>query len=205
MTTKPELQQLINQYQNKYQLLFHGSNKLFDPANIKPSNPYDNSMIHGHADGYGIYLTTNLDTALAYGQYVYIYVFNINHQDVHALSQTERNLSNQLYRDLLIKLNQDDEFLSSYGDVNWDGINNVLNTAMNDLDDNDVDNINSMIHAGANPDVIVNALHQAHFSYTKNLENDDQIIIYDKKLITPWNVIDNKLTNPIKIERWDYE
>lgn len=179
--------------------LYHGSDNKFDPNGIRVSNPYDNSMKNGHADGYGIYLTTDINTALRYGSYLYIYVWNPNKVQVRKLSQTRNTLPREFYNELLVELNNEDEYLSNYGDIEYEGFDTVMGYAMQDLDDNDVDNINSIINAGGNADTVVKYLTKYGYGYTVNKRFNDQIIIYNKNLITPYtSFFSSQLGNPIQ-------
>lgn len=184
---------------NGLKILYHGSETQFDPNAIQVSNPYDNSMKNGHADGYGIYLTTDINTALRYGHYIYLYLWNPNRLKVRKISEVRNTLPRDFYHELFIKLNDEDEFLSNYGDIDYEGLDTVMSYAMENLDDNDVDNINSIINAGGSADTVIQYLAKYGYGYTVNKQFNDQIIVYNKDLIIPYNrLFNSQLGNPVQ-------
>lgn len=183
-----------------FKFLYHGSDQKFESGAIRVSNPYDNSMKNGHADGYGLYLTTDLNTALKYGNYIYVYIWNISHLSLRKLSQSKNTLSKAFYINLFMQLNDDDEFLSNYGDVDYEGLDTVIQYALDDLVDDDVNNINSIINAGGDANIVTKCLIKNGYGYTINPKNKDQIIVYDSELLTPFErILDTHLGNPIQI------
>ena len=70
---------------------------------------------------------------------------------------------------------------------------------MENLDDNDVDNINSIINAGGSADTVVQYLAKYGYGYTVNKQFNDQIIVYNKDLIIPYNrLFNSQLGNPVQ-------
>ena len=130
--------------------LYHGSSNMF--------NSFDYSKIrtNGTSEGLGFYFTDSKEIAEGYGENGYLYTIKLNANK--SLSDNEKTISKNDLRHYIIKLQNYTDYLSNFGDVNYDGYKNVLNTAVNDTyDDCDTDTEimgNIYNSCGENEDVI---------------------------------------------------
>lgn len=119
--------------------LYHGSPSKFDQ--FKP----DFMRTNGTAEGIGFYFTTDKDIAEGYAHEGYLYTVEINGHK--ALSSEEITLTYEEVEKLILALDEKDEYLSNYGDKEWEGFEKVLNEAVNstfDFCDNDVEIISGI-------------------------------------------------------------
>ena len=126
-------------------VLYHGTPNEFTQFN------YDFIGSNGTALGKGFYLTDSKDIASGYvgkdGKIMELYA-NIE----KPLSLTEKNITKAQYKKFVKAVDKatNGEYLTNYGEVDYEGYNAVLNRALNDYeyDDNDVDLIHSVFNAG---------------------------------------------------------
>lgn len=126
-------------------VLYHGTPNEFTQFN------YDFIGSNGTALGKGFYLTDSKDIASGYigenGKVMELYA-NIE----KPLSLTEKTITKAQYKKFVKTVDKatNGDYLTNYGEVDYDGYNNVLNSALNDYqyDDNDVDLIHSVFNAG---------------------------------------------------------
>lgn len=134
--------------------VYHGSPNLFEV--------FDYSRIgqNGTSEGYGFYFTDNLEVAKSYATNGYLYTVELKGQkplSFHKLTITKKKL-----RRLLIVLNDQNEYLSNFGDVNFEGLESVLDKAveiMYDTVDNDVDLVGGIINSYGDVGEVLKNLH----------------------------------------------
>lgn len=164
---------------------FNGSKVVDDNGNLKAvyhGSPADFNTFsleflgtNGTNEGYGFYFTDSKRIAEGYskgregqqngetGKLFEVYL------DIKKpLSDTEVTMSRSDFKKLLIELNnQVDEdgepleFLANYGDVEWEGLNKVLNYAMKieyDGSDNDVNMVHSIINSCGDKELVFDLL-----------------------------------------------
>lgn len=124
-------------------VLYHGTPNEFTQFN------YDFIGSNGTALGKGFYLTDSRDIASGYvgenGKIMELYA-NIE----KPLSLTEKNITKAKYKKFVKAVDKatGGDYLSNYGEVDYEGYNNVLSRALDDYtyDDNDVDLIHSVFN-----------------------------------------------------------
>ena len=172
----------LSDNQKKY---FNGSKVVDDNGNLKVvyhGSPADFNTFslkylgtNGTNEGYGFYFTDSKRIAEGYskgregqqngpaGRLFEVYL------DIKKpLSDTEVTMSRAQFKKLLIELNKQVdadgeplEFLSNYGDVSWEGLNKVLNYAMEieyDGSDSDVNMVHSIINACGDKELVFDLL-----------------------------------------------
>ena len=148
-------------------VVYHGSPTDFNEFSLKYLGT------NGTNEGYGFYFTDTKRIAEGYskgegnsnGRLFETYL------DIKKpLSDTEVTISRAQFKKLLIELNNqvdaDGEkldILSNYGDVEWEGLNKVLNYAIEleyDGNDNDVDIISSLVNSSGNLETVYRVLRE---------------------------------------------
>lgn len=140
-------------------VVYHGSTAHFTEFSLKYLGT------NGTAEGYGFYFTDKKNIAEAYSHGTEAQrhqgadgkLFEVYLDIKKPLSDTEVTMSRAQFKKFLIELNkQVDEdgepldILSNYGDVEWEGLGNVINSVMEveyDGSDSDVNMIHSIINA----------------------------------------------------------
>ncbi|MFZ7255816.1 hypothetical protein [Avibacterium avium] len=167
-SVEPQLRQLVDQKaklwakasritdeQGNLRTVYHGTK-----AENLHTFDYDKIGQQGTADGQGFYFTDDVDYAKRYqqgnGKVINAYLNLENKLDPNSLTFTKKEVKSLLKH--LDPTGQD--VLSNYGDVDYEGYNNVLNEAAElllDLD-NDVEVIGDIINSGNDIDKVYNAL-----------------------------------------------
>lgn len=130
-------------------VLYHGTPNEFTKFS------YDFIGSNGTALGKGFYLTDNIDIAEGYttrdgkqGQVMKLYA-NIT----KPMSLEEKTISKTDFKKFIEAVDKktDNQFLSDYGDIDYEGYDNVLNTALDSYDysDNDVDLIHDVLNTAS--------------------------------------------------------
>ena len=153
----------------KLKVVYHGSPADFNTFSLKHMGT------NGTAEGYGFYFTDKKHIAENYtrgreGQQTGDTgkLFEVYLDIKKPLSDTEVTMSRAEFRKFLIELNNqvdaDGEpldVLSNYGDVEWEGLNKVINYAMEieyDGSDNDVNLVSSIINGTGNMEAVLDVL-----------------------------------------------
>tara|TARA_Y100000310_G_C20704363_1_gene833749 strand:+ start:38145 stop:39191 length:1047 start_codon:yes stop_codon:yes gene_type:complete len=171
--------------------VYHGSSTKFKEF----SNKYIGGS-HGTAHGMGFYFTGDEDFARAFlGKEGKVYEVYIN--ITKPMSLTKKTISVSELKRFLKKIDPTgDDFLSAYGDVNYEGYNSVLNTAATETykyNDNDTDILHDILNGGGfDNEEYFNAVN-SHFGFdgviTKTDKEDiDVYVVFDKKNIKIINV-----------------
>ena len=130
-------------------VLYHGTPNEFTKFS------YDFIGSNGTALGKGFYLTDNIDIAEGYttrdgkqGKVMKLYA-NIT----KPMSLKEKTISKDDFKKFIEAVDKktDNQFLSDYGDIDYEGYNNVLNSALDSYDysDNDVDLIHDVLNTAS--------------------------------------------------------
>lgn len=123
-------------------LVYHGSPyrfKLFD---------YNKMRTNGTTEGVGFYFTDNRRIAEAYAQGAYVYTASFNGKK--SLSDTRLTIDRIKFREYLIALHDAHEFLSNWGEVDYEGLDAVLCRALDgeyNGSNNDVELISGVVNA----------------------------------------------------------
>ena len=113
--------------------IYHGSKNEF--------KEFDSNLIRSNAtdEGVGFYCTDNLGVASSYGDQGY--VMEYEYIGKKRLSSEKITITLKDLTEFIIKLNEEDEFLSNYGDTAWEGFEKVLKRALNSLLENNKDDV----------------------------------------------------------------
>lgn len=151
-------------------VVYHGSPADFNTFSLKYLGT------NGTNEGYGFYFTDDKEIAESYSKGTEAQrhqgadgkLFEVYLDIKKPLSDTEVTMSRAEFRKFLMEMNkQVDEdgepldFLSNYGDVSWEGLQSVINSAMEveyDGSDSDVNMIHSIINGCGNMEMVFNVL-----------------------------------------------
>ena len=151
-------------------VVYHGSPADFNTFSLKYLGT------NGTNEGYGFYFTDDKEIAESYSKGTEAQrhqgadgkLFEVYLDIKKPLSDTEVTMRRSEFRKFLMEMNkQVDEdgepldFLSNYGDVSWEGLQSVINSAMEveyDGSDSDVNMIHSIINGCGNMEMVFNVL-----------------------------------------------
>lgn len=129
---------------------YHGS-----PNDFKEFD-YKRIGENGTSHGIGFYFTDNKDVAKGYAQEKYLYEVSLDGKK--SLSYDELSFTKEDLRDILTLLHEKFDFLYNYGDVDYDGFSEVLESAVRinfEYIENDVDLLGSLYNTlGRDEDLI---------------------------------------------------
>jgi hypothetical protein len=134
---------------------YHGSTSLFEVFD------YDKIGTNGTSEGIGFYFTNNKNVAMGYGQQGFIYTVDIHYQK--PLSSEKKTITKTQLKKYLSILHQETEYLSNWGDIEYEGFVNVLNRAVEsefNHSENDVELISGISHASGNIEVGLTTLYK---------------------------------------------
>lgn len=169
--------------------LYHGSQHKFDKFNL------ENLGENGTAQGFGIYLTPNIDMA---GMYAHTntgledktgYLYRVNADLENELSLDDLTISRDKLSDIIDYLHRENDILYDYGDIDFIGIDSVKNNVIEmliDNNENDIDLMNDLANTINDHESIANAFFDVG-KYThavaKNQlrQNDDVFIVFDTR------------------------
>lgn len=123
-------------------IVFHGSQQLFDTFD------YGKIGLNGTSEGKGFYFTDSINIASRYGQNGYLYTVEFNGKK--SLSSDKKTITRQQLKKYLLALDEKTEYLSNWGDKDYEGLEKVLNEAVRgeyEQSDNDVDLISGISNA----------------------------------------------------------
>lgn len=160
------------------QLWYHGSCRPLTKSQLK----FDNAKLyrgnaHGTDDGYGFYITTDRETAAAYGDHITAFTWQAKKPSREVANDRHQFTVNQLLT-LIHSVHGEDDF----GDVAYDGLQPVLQRAVKNYQestDNDVDLINSLINATSDPVGVCRWLAHHGFDYSVSATYPNQRIVYN--------------------------
>lgn len=140
-------------------IVYHGTNAEFEV--------FDYSKIGdtGRLEGAGFYFTNNKSVASGYGSPMEVFLSIEKPMPYEAKALGKPVLSRLIKKVAEIEAKQNDMdigdgFLSNYGDVNYEGFNNVLREAVNNLADeaSALDQLSGMVGSGVSPEVVNRAM-----------------------------------------------
>jgi len=140
-------------------ILYHGSKGKFDTFN------YKNLGVQGRSEGAGFYFTDKEDVAKGYGDQLYKVYLRIK----KPLDTNDPNFNRNVIKKIIKKIvdlqkkdgiDEGDGFLSNFGDISFEGMNSVIEAAVDAHVDEDsaTDLQGSLIGAGVNPQIVNNAI-----------------------------------------------
>ena len=113
--------------------IYHGTKNKFED--------FDFSKIRENAtqEGVGFYCTDNKDIAERYGHNGYVNIYKFVGKK--HLSSDRVTLTKEMLKKYLLALHEEGSYLDNYGDVEWEGIDNVLKSALNGILDYSTDDV----------------------------------------------------------------
>ena len=137
-------------------ILYHGSKAKFEKFDLKKIGSEN-----GTSEGKGFYFTNNKQIASGYAENGYLYT--IQFKGKKSLSETSLNITKEEYKQLAKKLHDLDGYLYNYGDVDSDGLENVLNEACKmcfEYSDNDSDFISEITNSSGSTRLVLELLYE---------------------------------------------
>lgn len=125
-------------------LVYHGSKEKFDTFDFLKIGK------NGTSEGKGIYFTDNYNIAKGYADTGFLYT--VNFKGKKSLSSTQKLITKAQLKKFILALQQNEntEYLSNWGDIEYDSLNKVLSLAVESTfngSDNDVDMISGIVGA----------------------------------------------------------
>ncbi|MDP4224786.1 MAG: hypothetical protein Q8910_00250 [Bacteroidota bacterium] len=136
-------------------IVYHGSKNQFDQWS------YNIIGQNGTSEGIGFYFTDNKTIAEGYASQGYLYTVEFNGKKL--LSHDKKTITKQQIKKYLLTLNDKINYLDNYGEVEFEGLNSVLNEAIEaeyNSSDNDVDIVCGICHASGNIETCLTTLHE---------------------------------------------
>jgi len=134
--------------------VYHGSKSNFDQFN------HDYIGANGTSEGIGFYFTDSKRIAEGYAEKGYLYTVEFNGKK--SLSSTSKTITKSQLKKFLKILNTKRDYLSNYGDIEYEGLQKVLNEAVENeynINDNDVDLICGICHGLGNSETCLTTLY----------------------------------------------
>lgn len=174
----------------KQVVAYHGSNSNFDT--------FDSRYIGttGTHEGFGFYFTTNKDITKSFGNIIYTCELTIN----KLISNSKKTIKLAQLKKIVLHVNKltDGVLLSNYGDVEYEGINNVLSEALRsiyDSSDTDTEIFGDMVNSCGSYDDVANAF--VAIGYNAMIE-DNPDWGGNQKVIVMFNANDIKILDKSK-------
>lgn len=146
-------------------LVYHGSPNNFDRFD------YSRIRTNGTSEGVGFYFTDNKSIATGYGQKGYLYTVELKGNK--ALSDNYKTITENELKKLMIALDDETDYLSNYGDVNFEGYENVLNTALQSEYNNcdtDTEILGSLYNSCGENEIVVTLFYELlGYDYIKSI------------------------------------
>lgn len=147
-------------------LVYHGSSNNFEKFD------YSRIGTNGTTEGFGFYFTDKKHIAENYtNDNGYLYSVQLKGKE---LSGDELTITENQFRKLAVHLNDKNEYLSNFGDVNYEGLNAVLNEAVSceyDNSNDDADLIGGVVNAYGNSQDVLQALYSMFgYGYIKDTD-----------------------------------
>jgi hypothetical protein len=134
-------------------LLYHGSPSVF--------NDFDYRRIgaNGTTEGFGFYFTDEKRIAEKYGQKGCIFEVFLHG---NALSGNKTTMTKAEYGKLISYLDEQEDYLSNYGEKDYEGYQTVLKRALNDYYqcNSDSELIGSLVNSSGSAELILTAIYQ---------------------------------------------
>ena len=136
-------------------LVYHGSKELFERFDYKKMGT------NGTMEGKGFYFTDTKKIAEHYAQNGYLYTVKFNGKK--SLSSDNKTITRQQLKKYLKALDEKLDYLSNWGDKDYDGLDKVMNEAINgeyDGSDNDVDMIAGIVNTSGDTEDSLTLLYE---------------------------------------------
>ena len=169
--------------------IYHGSKNCFKKFDLERARE------HGTQEGVGFYCTDNKSVAYRYGSNGYVMTYEFKGKK--AISSKKQTVSRKEWAKYILALDKEDEFLSNYGDIHWEGVDSVLNTALDNLledGDDDVEILGGICNASG-------SLSSPIELFYKTLGYDHAIIDADWGNQKIYLILNNKALKLIETEK----
>lgn len=136
-------------------IVFHGSKNFFDVFD------YSRIGLNGTSEGKGFYFTDSMSIASRYGESGYLYTVEFNGKK--SLSSEKKTITRQQLKKYLLALDKETEYLSNWGDKDYDSLEKILNEAVRgeyEQSDNDVDMISGIANASGDIETSLSLLYK---------------------------------------------
>lgn len=137
-------------------LVYHGSPNKFDKFD------YNKIGENGTAEGYGFYFTDKKSIAENYTGNNAGYLYSVELQGKE-LSGTKLTITEKQFRKIAVHLNVKNDYLSNFGEVAYDGLENVLQLAVEteyNSSDDDAELIGGIINAYGDKEDVLQAVYK---------------------------------------------
>lgn len=145
---------VINKKDDDFMKVYHGSKSLFDTFEYKYIGT------NGTIEGKGFYFTDSLDVATRFAEEGYLYTVEFNEKK--SLSSKEVTFSKGDLKKYLLALHEKTNYLSNWGDVQFEGLENVLQEALDstyDDSNNDVELISGIVNSSGDIETSLSLLY----------------------------------------------
>ena len=134
-------------------LVYHGS-----PEEFKEFD-YKRIGTNGTTEGFGFYFTDTKRIAYNYGEKGCVMAAYLHGKALHG---NEVTMSRDEYKKLVTYLDEENDYLSNYGEKDFEGYQTVFNRAMMDYEqcDSDSELIGSLINANGSAEMVLFAVYQ---------------------------------------------
>lgn len=136
-------------------IVYHGSPNKFTEFD------YSRIRTNGTTEGLGFYFTDTKRIARGYAQNGFLYTIKMN--GAKPLSDNHKNLTKEEVKKLIIELDKHTDFLTNYGEVEYEGYENVLNTAVNneyDFTDTDTNIMGSLYTSCGENEIVIKLFYE---------------------------------------------
>ena len=166
--------------------LYHGSENTFNAFSL------DYLGKNGTAQGSGVYLASNKETAAMYGDNLYTVTVKIEND----LKLDSMTITRAKLKAIVKELHNSHDLLNDFNDVNYYGVNYVLNECLDLLledDENDTDLYNGLVNIVGDTQAVTEVFYK-HGKYThvhatdQTRLKDDVFIILDPRNVIIENV-----------------
>ncbi len=164
-------------------IFYHGSENLFAEF------AFDHIGKHGTSEGYGFYLTDNLEIAERYTE-GNGYLYELDFHGVKSLNPNKRTITKTMFKKFVWSLEQKEQFLMDYCDVDYYGIHTAIENAWELLkrNENDVDFVCEMCNAYGDKEYILSEVRRVlgfdHIRQSADWGNQTLVILLVPDIVT---------------------
>lgn len=145
-------------------IIYHGSKNNFKEFS------FTKIRTNATSEGVGFYCTDKKSIAEGYGYGGYLLEYNFVGKK--ELSSTKVTLTRSMLKKYLLALHEEDNYLDNYGDISYEGLTKVLNTAIN----------NSLEYATDDVDII-SGICNAYGDFEKPLKILTKLFGFDHSIV----------------------